>query len=77
MATVNFSVPDEVKVAFDKAFGDQNKSAVIAELMRRAVAESQLARRRMQIYRKLSANRGAGSTSDPAQWRAAREHGRP
>ena len=30
MATVNFSVPDEVKVAFDKAFSGQNKSAVVA-----------------------------------------------
>jgi hypothetical protein len=36
MATVNFSVPDEVKAAFDKAFSRQNKSAVVAELMRSA-----------------------------------------
>ena len=34
MATVNFSVPDDVKSEFDRFFGDQNKSAVIAELMR-------------------------------------------
>jgi metal-responsive CopG/Arc/MetJ family transcriptional regulator len=39
MATVNFSVPDEVKAEFDRAFGDQNKSSIIAELMRRAVRE--------------------------------------
>jgi hypothetical protein len=32
MATVNFSVPDEVKMEFDKAFGDQNKSSIIADL---------------------------------------------
>ena len=37
MATVNFSVPDEVKDAFNAAFSDVNKSAVIAELMREAV----------------------------------------
>ena len=37
MATVNFSVPDEVKAAFDRTFEGQNKSAVIAELMRRAL----------------------------------------
>lgn len=29
MATVNFSVPDEVKAEFDKTFGGQKKSAVI------------------------------------------------
>jgi len=42
MATVNFSVPDEVKAEFDQAFGDQNKSSIIAELMRRAVRERHL-----------------------------------
>ena len=53
MATVNFSVPDDVKSAFDKAFGDQNKSAIIAELMRRAVYERQLQSRRERLFRQL------------------------
>ena len=37
MATVNFSIPDEVKDAFNATFSDVNKSAVIADLMREAV----------------------------------------
>jgi TolA-binding protein len=37
VATVNFSVPDDVKKAFNIAYQGQNKSAVIAELMREAV----------------------------------------
>jgi hypothetical protein len=37
MATVNFSVPDEVKEAFNNAFHGQNKSAIIADLMHEAV----------------------------------------
>jgi len=37
MATVNFSVPDEVRKAFNESFRGHNKSAVIAELMREAV----------------------------------------
>ncbi len=41
MATVNFSVPDEVKEAFNETFKDHNKSAVIAELMREAVERAQ------------------------------------
>jgi len=57
MATVNFSVPEEVKAAFDKAFGDQNKSAIIAELMRRAVRERDLQIRRQRLFRQLSAAR--------------------
>jgi len=50
MATVNFSVPDEVKAEFDKAFGHQNKSSIIAELMRRAVRERQLQIRRARLF---------------------------
>lgn len=41
MATVNFSVPDEVKEAFNETFKDQNKSAIIADLMREAVERAQ------------------------------------
>lgn len=37
MATVNFSVPDEFKEAFNNAHHGQNKSAIIADLMREAV----------------------------------------
>jgi hypothetical protein len=39
MATVNFSVPKEIKEAFQEAFANENKSAVIARLMQRAVDE--------------------------------------
>jgi hypothetical protein len=39
MATVNFSVPADVKEAFDKTFARQNKSAVLTEFMRQAVEE--------------------------------------
>ena len=39
MATVNFSVPDEVRDAFNEAFEGRNKSAIIAQLMRDAVEE--------------------------------------
>jgi len=46
MATVNFSVPDEVKQAFQEAFADENKSAVISRLMMRAVEEKKLEQRR-------------------------------
>ena len=37
MAAVSFSVPDEVKEAFDEAFTGRDKSAVIADLIRKAV----------------------------------------
>jgi hypothetical protein len=37
MATVNFSVPEDVKDAFNATFEGRNKSAIVAELLREAV----------------------------------------
>jgi metal-responsive CopG/Arc/MetJ family transcriptional regulator len=57
MAIVNFSVPDDVKAAFDRAFRKQNKSAIIAELMRRAVEDASRQQRRSKLFRELTARR--------------------
>ena len=77
MATVNFSVPDAVKTAFDKAFGDQNKSAIVAELMRRAVREQLLQTRREQLFRQLTAARSLRPSVTSEETRSARATGRP
>lgn len=77
MATVNFSVPDAVKTAFDKAFGDQNKSAIVAELMRRAVREQLLQTRREQLFRQLTAARSLRPSVTSEETRRARATGRP
>jgi hypothetical protein len=37
MATVNFSVPEDVKEAFNETFSGRNKSAIVADLLREAV----------------------------------------
>ncbi|MDP2180733.1 hypothetical protein [Methylicorpusculum sp.] len=52
MATVNYSVPDEIKDAFNAAYQGQNKSAVIAELMMEAVERAA----RKQRHREAIAN---------------------
>lgn len=77
MATVNFSVPDEVKAEFDKAFGDQNKSSIIAELMRRAVRERQLQIRRERLFRQLSSTRGSRPSFTGEEISKARAAQRP
>jgi hypothetical protein len=46
MATVNFSVPENVKRKFDKAFAGKNKSRVIADLMAQAIEEQHVQKRR-------------------------------
>ena len=77
MATVNFSVPDDVKAEFDKTFGRQNKSAVIADLMRKAVADAKLRKRRMDVFRTLTQRRTDRPKLSDAQIRASRTTGRP
>ena len=77
MATVNFSVPSDVKDAFDKAFRRQNKSAVLTELMRQAVDERQRRRRRTRVVEKLLALRKRSRQVTDKAVRVARRHGRP
>ena len=57
MATVNFSIPEEVKAAFNAAFEGQNKSAIIARLMMEAVEEVATQERRRRAMRRLHALR--------------------
>ena len=76
MATVNFSVPDDVKEAFDKAFGDQNKSAIVAELMRRAVRERLLQARRERLFRQLMRARADRASATGDEVHEARGAGR-
>jgi hypothetical protein len=77
MATVNFSVPDEVKMEFDKAFGDQNKSSIIADLMRRAVRERKLQIRRDRLLRQFRVARSGRPTFTSKEVRRARSAERP
>ena len=76
MSTVNFSVPEDVKQAFNAMFEGQNKSAVIADLMREAVDRAQ----RRQLHRsavdRIFADRATAPQVTEAQFRAAREEGR-
>ena len=77
MATVNFSVPDEVREAFDRTFKEQNRSAIIADLMRQTVIESNRRKERQEIFRKLTRRRAERPALSDEQIRAARVAGRP
>lgn len=77
MATVNYSVPDEVKLAFNKAFADQNKSAVIAELMREAVERARRRKRSNDAIARILARREFAPVLSKDEFTAFREEGRP
>ena len=75
--SVNFSVPDDVKEAFDRTFRDKNKSAVVADLMRRAVLEATRNKQREKLFRQLTDKRGQRASASYSDIRAARTAGRP
>jgi hypothetical protein len=77
MATVDFSVPDDIKAGFDKVFGSRNKSAVIADLMRKTIAEMKQRSRREDIFCLLTQRRKQRPSLSDEQIRIARTAGRP
>ena len=77
MATVNFSVPEDVKQAFNETFADENKSAVLTRLMREAIEERQRMRRRAAAIDALLKLRKRQRPVSSRELRRAREAGRP
>ena len=81
MATMNFSVPDDLKEAFNKAFKGENKSAVVAALMRKAIEEK--ARRAKQdreldaLIEELLRIRAEDPPATDEEIRRVRVEGRP
>ena len=76
MPTVNFSVPEDVKIAFNTVFEGQNKSAVIADLMRDAVGREQRRKQHCSAVDRILANRLSAPRISEAEFRGAREEGR-
>jgi hypothetical protein len=77
MATINFSVPDAVKSAFDKAFAGTNKSALLTQLMRQAIDAQAQQRRRARAVERLLALRRRLPRRDVRLVKKARLAGRP
>ena len=76
-STVNFSVPDEIKRAFNEAFSGENKSAVVARLMQQAVEDRQRRQRRAAAIDALLAQRRVQRPVGTGKVAAARRVGRP
>ena len=77
MATVNFSVPDDVKHAFNETFKDRNKSAIIADLMREAVDRFRRRRRSHEAIRRILDRRRDREPLSDDDIQSARHAGRP
>lgn len=77
MATVNFSVPDEVKEQFNRTFARENKSSIIARLMMQAVEERRLQKTRARAIDSLLRRRRSRKPVSDSEIRSARIAGRP
>lgn len=73
MATVSYSVPEEVKRAFNETFRGRNKSAIVADLLRRAVEEEKQVARRAQAMDDLMRLREETRPVAAEEIRAARD----
>jgi metal-responsive CopG/Arc/MetJ family transcriptional regulator len=77
MATVNFSVPDEVKNKFNRAFAGENKSNIIARLMMHAVEERRVQKERAKAIDRLLELRRRHKPITMEDFNEARRAGRP
>jgi len=73
MATVNFSVPDDIKDAFNKTFAGKNKSAIVAELMKQAVENEKQRKRQARAIDRLVTRRESKQPVSADAFRGARE----
>ena len=77
MATMNFSVPDEVKEEFNRTFARENKSSIVARLMMQAVEERRLQKQRARAIDKLLKLRSQRKPITMEEFNEARRAGRP
>jgi hypothetical protein len=77
MPTMNFSVPEDVKQAFNATFAGQNKSAVLTQLLRLAITQAQEQRMREAAAASILDMRSTAPVRSSSQLAAARRAGRP
>ncbi len=77
MATMNFSVPEDVKKQFDKVFAGKNKSAVLTQLMQQAIEGRKREQQRKRAIDHLLAMREQAPHVTNKAIRQARVQGRP
>jgi hypothetical protein len=77
MSTMNFSVPDDVKTSFNEVFADQNKSAVVVQLMREALERVKRPERSLAATQRLIKHHPKALHRSAAALARARAAGRP
>ncbi|WPL17361.1 hypothetical protein Thiowin_02368 [Thiorhodovibrio winogradskyi] len=77
MTAIQFKVPDQVEQAFNAVFADQDKDAIIADLMRQAIARAESQGQRHKAISRILDRRTRAPIRTEADIAAARREGRP
>jgi metal-responsive CopG/Arc/MetJ family transcriptional regulator len=77
MATVNFSVPEDIKEAFQQTFANENRSAIIARLMQEAVEDRKRQERQAAAIDAILELRRKQRPASDEEIARARRAGRP
>lgn len=77
MATVTFSVPDEIEEAFQETFANENRNAIIARLMKEAVDDRKRQEPQAVAIDALSELRRKQRPASDKEIARARRSGRP
>lgn len=73
MATVNYSIPDDIKDLFNTAFAGANRSAVISGLMQQAAEHELRLKHRREAVDELLANHSSAEKVSAEAIHTARE----
>ena len=60
MATMNFSIPDDVKDRFNEVFADTNKSAIVTRLLQTAIEQVERKQRSDAAVKRILKRRAKG-----------------
>ena len=77
MATMNFSVPDDVKERFNRTFAGANKSAIVTALLQEAVERAERKAKRNEAIGRILSRMDERPVVSQAEIDDAREEGRP
>lgn len=77
MATMNFSIPDDVKERFNQTFAHANKSAIVTQLLEEAIVRAERKRQSDQAIQQIKSRWNERPLVTEEEIRQARENGRP
>ena len=73
MATMNFSIPDDVKERFNQTFVNSNKSAIVSKLLEEAIERAERKQRSDMAIQKILAIRKTNMPASTKQILRARD----